>query len=45
MQATVQRWLRRMGWLVGIWLASVTVLAFAAWALRLLMQAVGMSTP
>lgn len=45
MQATVWRWARRVGWLVGIWVASVAVLGVAAWGLRLLMRAIGMSPP
>ncbi|HZH56342.1 DUF2474 domain-containing protein [Yanghanlia caeni] len=43
MRATVRRWLGRSGWLVVIWLGSVAVLGVAAWLLRLLMQAIGMS--
>lgn len=38
-------WLRRLGWLLVIWVASVAVLGLAAWALRLLMQSIGMSPP
>ncbi|MBP0632216.1 MULTISPECIES: DUF2474 domain-containing protein [unclassified Cupriavidus] len=34
-------WLRRLGWLVLIWLASVAALGVAAWALRMIMQSVG----
>jgi len=34
-------WLRRLGWLVLIWLASVAALGVAAWALRMVMQSVG----
>ncbi|WP_082016824.1 DUF2474 domain-containing protein [Cupriavidus sp. IDO] len=34
-------WLRRVGWLVLIWLASVAALGVAAWLLRLVMQGVG----
>lgn len=45
MRATVGHWLRRVGWLLGIWVASVAVLGLAAWLLRLLMQAIGMSPP
>ena len=37
------RWLRRFGWLVGIWLASVAALAVVAYGLRLLMRAAGLS--
>lgn len=44
MQTTVPRWLRRLGWLVGIWVTSVAALGLAAWVLRLLMEAVGMAS-
>jgi len=37
-------WLSRVGWLVGIWAASVAALAVVAWLLRLAMQAAGMHT-
>ncbi len=36
-------WRRRIMWLVGIWAASIAVLAVAAYALRLVMNAVGMT--
>lgn len=45
MRGSVRKWLRRLGWLAGIWLASVAVLGLAAWALRLLMKAAGMTAP
>jgi len=32
-----------MGWFVAIWIGSVAALGLAAWLLRLLMRAVGMS--
>ncbi|MDB5909117.1 MAG: hypothetical protein JWP34_3231 [Massilia sp.] len=35
-------WLRRFGWLVAIWMASVAALALAAALIRLLMRAAGM---
>jgi hypothetical protein len=35
-------WLRRLGWLVAIWAASVAALALAAALMRQLMHAVGM---
>lgn len=34
-------WLRRVGWLVLIWAASVAALGAAAWLLRLLMAGAG----
>ncbi|CAG2147074.1 hypothetical protein LMG31506_03541 [Cupriavidus yeoncheonensis] len=34
-------WLRRLGWLVLIWVASVAALGAAAWLLRLLMAGAG----
>ena len=37
------RWIRRLAWLVGIWLASVAALGVVAYGLRLLMRAAGMS--
>lgn len=42
--ATARRWLRRIGWLVVIWLCSVAVLGVAAALLRGLMRLAGMST-
>ena len=36
-------WAKRLGWLVGIWLASVLALGVVAYGLRLLMRAAGMS--
>lgn len=38
-------WPRRLAWLLLIWLGSVGALGLAAWALRLLMQSIGMSPP
>ncbi|HEY8118504.1 MAG TPA: DUF2474 family protein [Methylophilaceae bacterium] len=35
-------WLKRMGWLVLIWSASVLALAVAAYAMRLFMQVIGL---
>jgi hypothetical protein len=35
------RWLSRLGWLVGLWLAGVVGLGAAAWLLKALMRAVG----
>jgi len=44
-RATVGRWLRRIGWLIVIWLGSVAILGIAAWLLRGLMRFIGMSPP
>jgi hypothetical protein len=38
-----RKWLRRIGWLAAIWLASVTALFLLAAAFRLVMGAVGLS--
>lgn len=38
-------WLRRLGWLVAIWLASVASLAVVALAFRWVMRAVGLTAP
>ena len=35
---------RRLGWLVLIWAASVLALGVAAWLMRLLMSAAGLSS-
>lgn len=39
--ANAKLWLRRIGWLVLIWSASVAALGVAAFGLRLLMSAAG----
>lgn len=36
-------WLRRVGWLVLIWAASVSALGVASWVMRMLMDAAGLS--
>lgn len=38
----VDLWVRRVGWLIAIWIVSVTALAAAASLLRLLMTLCGM---
>jgi hypothetical protein len=38
-----KRWGKRIAWLIGIWAASVGVLALVAYLLRLIMEAVGMT--
>jgi hypothetical protein len=37
-----RKWLRRVGWLLAIWLASVGSLYLLALVLRFLMKAVGL---
>jgi Protein of unknown function (DUF2474) len=37
-------WLRRIGWLILIWTASVMGLAFVAVLFRMLMSAAGLTT-
>jgi len=37
-----RKWLRRLGWLAAIWLASVASLYLVALVLRFLMGAVGL---
>jgi len=41
-QSGRRKWLRRVGWLAAIWLASVTALYLLALVLRFLMKAVGL---
>jgi Protein of unknown function (DUF2474) len=40
---TRNKWLRRAGWLVLIWTASVTAMGLAAFFFRLVMQASGLT--
>ena len=35
-------WMRRLGWMIGLWLLGVAALALVAWLLRVLMHAAGM---
>jgi hypothetical protein len=35
-------WLRRLGWMLALWLAGVAALGVVAWLLRQLMHAAGM---
>ena len=35
-------WMRRLGWLLGLWLLGVAALGAVAWLLRVLMHAAGM---
>ena len=39
----VHRWAVQLAWLLAIWCLSVCLLGFAAWAMRGLMRAAGMS--
>jgi hypothetical protein len=43
MAAAPRLWLKRVGWLVVIWAASVCALGVLAYGLRLVMRAIGMS--
>lgn len=43
MAAPRPSWLKRLGWLLAIWTASVAVLGLMAWLIRLLMNAVGLT--
>jgi hypothetical protein len=38
----VPLWLRRLGWMVAIWVGGVVALAIVAFLLRVLMHAAGM---
>ncbi|WP_243050321.1 DUF2474 family protein [Dyella sp. RRB7] len=40
----VHLWIRRAGWLIALWIASVATLAAAASLLRLLMTLCGMKS-
>ncbi|MBT3144855.1 DUF2474 domain-containing protein [Neptunomonas phycophila] len=42
-QAERPVWLKRVGWLVVIWSASVAGLGVIAWLLKFFMQAAGLS--
>lgn len=35
-------WIRRLGWMLGLWLLGVAALGAVAWLLRVLMHAAGM---
>ena len=35
-------WMRRLGWLLALWLVGVAALGLVAWLLRVLMHAAGM---
>ena len=39
------RWLRRLAWLIALWLASVGALFAVAMVFRWLMRAVGLAAP
>lgn len=38
-----QRWLVRVGWLIGLWSAGVATMGVTAWLLRWVMRAVGLA--
>jgi hypothetical protein len=42
-QAPMKSWPRRLGWLLLIWLASITALAVVAALFRVLMNAAGLT--
>jgi hypothetical protein len=42
MNTTSKLWLKRFGWLILIWSASVLALAAAAYLMRLFMRAIGL---
>ncbi|WP_082439672.1 MULTISPECIES: DUF2474 domain-containing protein [unclassified Massilia] len=35
-------WLRRLGWMLALWLGGVAALGVVAWLIRVLMHAAGM---
>ncbi len=35
-------WMRRLGWMFGLWLLGVAALGAVAWLLRVVMHAAGM---
>jgi hypothetical protein len=39
----VSLWAKRAGWLILIWIGSVAALGAAAYVMRMLMRAIGMS--
>jgi hypothetical protein len=39
---SLRLWLKRVGWLIALWAASVAALGVAAMLMRLLMRAVGL---
>ena len=41
-RAGSRKWLRRLGWLAALWLATVAALYLVALVLRILMGAVGL---
>lgn len=42
--ANARRMARQIGWMLLIWILSVAALGIAAYAMRLLMRAIGMGT-
>lgn len=43
-QRDQKKWLRRIAWLIGIWLAGIAALALVAYGLRIFMGLAGMTT-
>ena len=43
MRAGREEWLKRIGWLLVLWGAGVAALGIAAWLIRLVMRAAGLS--
>jgi hypothetical protein len=37
-------WLKRLAWLIGLWIASILVLTIATYGLKFVMRAVGFHT-
>jgi hypothetical protein len=37
-------WMKRLGWLAALWVGGVVLVGLTAYALKLLMRAVGMSS-
>jgi hypothetical protein len=35
-------WMRRLGWMLALWLTGVAALGLVAWLIRVLMHAAGM---
>ena len=44
MSDTRKRWIKRLGWLIGLWLGGVAALTLFALILRWIMSSIGMTT-